>query len=801
MKTAKFDNNNNYRENHMKKYLALLILALCLVGCGSDSKSGGSIYTNLEVGDSDNISAKRITGTISADQEVDLYKVDLTKTGRNVQIKCTQKNSNEDISGDQQNLTLLIQIYEEVNGELVMVSGEHAVEGSTLPADLKLNLFVNEAKTLYVHVRDLMDNNSSERPYYISAHYEDPPDGNDSLSGTDTVELSINGSSQTDSIGFVGDTDYFKFTATGGVYNASINFTSYLSAGLELDIKLIHADGTIIENRSLANTGTANLIHNLAAGEYAVVVSDYGNDEFSPTSFFEVSISSVSNIEVNTNDSPSSALTVASPINSSIDYYEDQDWYNVAHAGVNDISIMNLSFSSTDTMGFQIYLYGINDVGDYIYGETVPVFENIYMRSLHGELNATIKLDRSITYYVMVKAANGSDVNEGKDFTLSIDTSSVDDDDDETAPVNDTIANPTALTQATPHSGKIAFRGDLDWYSFTVTSVDNQILSVYLNVPPSSDVDYAMDVQTEAGTLIKRIKTPSVTRRGIDLKTGIQVNSGDTFRVKVYDLQSNNNDTEFYTIEWDVATASTPPDKNGETTIYNSEANEAGFDSTDAITLRYLVETGDYETSIFNVNTTALDISDVTDKGDVATSEHTFDWVSGYIDFQGDEDWYSLDLTSPVGITPTPEKWYYTISLVLYSGVDNSPVEYTLELLPDVDGNKKVNSHTGIQAALGDEDPTVETAIDLSLTSEDTTLNYSSTPPTCVWVGTGDPDQWVGPVYFRISDFYHMTLNDGSINPNPDMDWDVAIPYYFRVKIKLVSGHIHPYTDFETYND
>jgi len=154
MKTIYFDNNKHYRENHMKKYLALLILALCLMGCGSDGSSGGSIYTNLEVSNTDNISAKRITATISADQEVDLYRVDLTETGRNVQIKCTQKNSNEDISGDQQNLTLLIQVFEEVNGELVMISGEHAVEGSPLPADLKLNLYVNEPKTLYVHIRD-----------------------------------------------------------------------------------------------------------------------------------------------------------------------------------------------------------------------------------------------------------------------------------------------------------------------------------------------------------------------------------------------------------------------------------------------------------------------------------------------------------------------------------------------------------------------------------------------------------------------------------------------------------------------
>ncbi len=782
----------------MRKYLLLLILALCLMACGSDSKSGGSNsnYTNLEVGDSNSISAKRITGTIATNQEVDLYQVDLTKTGRNVQIKCTQKNTDEDISGDQQNLTLLMQIYEEVDGEMVMIAGEHAVEGSPLPADLKQSLYVDRTKSIFVHVRDLMDDNSSDRPYYISATYEEPSDGNDSLSGVDTVVLSIDGASQTDSIGSVGDTDYFRFTAPGGVYNASVDLTTFLSTGVELNISLIQSDGTVIENRNLANTGTANLIHNLAAGDYAVVVTDQGNDDFSPTSFFEVSISSVTGIEVNKNDSPATAATTA--VNVSIDYYEDQDWYQISHVTTSDISVMNLSFSSINDMGFQLYLYAIDvtDVAAFTLGETNPAFENIYMRSLHGELNATVKLDPGLSYYVMVKAADGSDVNEGKTYSLTMDMSSVVDDDDVSMDGNNDIGNATPLAQTVVHTEKkIAFRGDIDYYSFTVPPAANQILSVYLDVPATSGVDYAMEIINNTGATVKTVKTLSASRRGIDLKTAIQVNSGELYRVKVYDLQSNNSDTDFYTIHWDVGVAIDPPgDIDGAAPSYHSEIVEAACPADSTVTVRYIVETGDNADSTFKVNATTMNMDDVTD----SASGHTFPWVAGYIDYQDDEDWFSLDLRSAAGISPVPESYYYTISLELRS-LASSPVEYTLEVLPDTSGNKFVNSHTGIQAALGDENPDSDAPIDRSLISVDSTERNN--PETCIWVGSGDPNPWSGLVYFRIRDFYNIrTTPDNSpqsVSSNFDRDWSITTPYYFQVKIKLISGRSIPFTDVE----
>ncbi len=776
----------------MKKYLLLAaILSLSLIACSDDSgNGGGTAYTTLEATDTDTISSKRLTGTIGTEKEVDLYVVDLQKANRNVQIKCTQKSGDEDISGNQQTLTLLMQVYEEAaDGTLTMISGDHALENSPLPADLKLSIPVDRAKKVYIHIRDLMDNHASDRPYYLSASYETAPDGNDSVDSTETVELAIGGTSATDSIGNVGDTDYFKFdVGAAGVYDVTVTLDSYLDTSIELSMNLFNTtDGEASpkEIRTISNSQTAHMRHYLPAGNYAVKLYENGHDDFSPTSYYSISVADVDSSisEVNGNDTTGAAAFTTGVISGSIDYYEDIDWYRIdPDSAAGNISVLDFKFSTAEYIIYELALYSSASLD-------TPLFVRNFNRVQGTSLMATIKLDDSADYYFSVKAASGADVDENKPYTLTVTTTTVADADDADGKSNDNDSSATILPQTAEYNGKIAFRGDVDWYTFTVPAGDNQIISLYLDIPATPNVEYGIDIKNNDGDLIKRLTIPSDDRKAVDLKTSLQLTSttDTTYKLKVYDMQNDDSDTDaYYKISWDVDTANSPASPG---TYFSETAEEAATAST--VEIQYQTDNGAaLSKATYNVNTTQFTMSngtqETTNPDEIVV---TFPWATGYIDYQGDEDWYALDLRSiPTGQSPPlNSEWYYTISLEMNAAA--SPVEFTLELLPDSDGNGKVN---GIQAAIYDDD-TSDDAIDLNLTS-----NKDLFTPPCIWVGSGDPtpaSAWKGPMYLRVRDFNHIREPDNTLNDSPDDDWSVNDPYSFRVVLKYYPGKNHPDVD------
>lgn len=799
----------------MKKIVLLVaILLIGVVACTNEQNSGGgSNYTELEVATT-SVSPKRITGTIATDGEVDLYRVQLTDYNRNIQIKCTQKlEDDDDLSGNQQELTLLVQIYaEDANGDLRMVAGDHANEGSGLPADIKIPVFIDQPKYLYIHVRDLMDDDSSNRPYYISAMYEAPEDGNDSLGATDTITLTINGDGVTDEIGSVGDVDFFKFTvATAGVYDISVNYTESLSAGLELAMDLIELDGgSTMDHRSIENTGTVHMIHYLEAGDYAVGLDDEGQDDFSPSSRYTIAVNAATVAEEGTNDDPAVASgAMQAETTAAIEYFGDEDWYPVDQAVGTDISVLEMAFTPGDTISYQVSVFELDDPAGYDPEVDTPIFVRNVLSS-YGNLQTTIKLDREMDYFVRITAASGSSVDEAKAYTLALVTDDVDDDADEGESDNNlmsTTIEDQEIDQSVPTNGKIAYRGDVDWYYFTVPAVDNQILSVYLDVPATPVAQYAFDICDNDGSLIKRVKTPSSARNAVDLKTGIQVASGATYTIKVYDNQNNDSDDSVYTLTWNVGVAVDPGDfPGGGTADYYSELVESANTGTQA-TIEYPSEEGNGVTKMgtFNVNM-AMSVNDtetMTSAAGDGYTQYTSNWMTGYVDYQGDEDWFGLDLSAPpTGATLGDDgTWYYTIDLELYSA--DSTVEFSLEYLPDSDGNLALNSRhcwgdstvcNGVQASIADGTPDVfENPLEKSILSD----NFFGGPnaASCIWLGSGHPnpsDAWEGPVFFRIRDFYYMDLSGNVINPNPDNDWSVTEPYFFRVTVKFYTGSSHP---------
>jgi len=166
-------------------------------------------------------------------------------------------------------------------------------------------------------------------------------------------------------------------------------------------------------------------------------------------------------------------------------------------------------------------------------------------------------------------------------------------------------------------------------------------------------------------------------------------------------------------------------------------------------------------------------------EGDNQTRTIVFPWVAGYIDYQGDQDWYAVDLGPwlEAGIA-LDIHWYYDIQIELHTDSRGTDVEYVWKFFRDVNGNQilvdRAQDSDGFFASAGDADLELQP---LDITTPDP---GGETP---FWVG----DAWVGTFYLSVSDFNFV----GSEKPDDDWGYDGS-PYYIRLKLVYHPGQSYP---------
>ncbi|GAB6096976.1 hypothetical protein JCM14469_32300 [Desulfatiferula olefinivorans] len=775
----------------MKK-LIVLIMALCVVGCSSDSSDpNGTGPIEITVTDSGAISASRIRGEIATVGEVDRYVVNLAETNRTVQIRCTSDTMRPDVD-------LLVNVFEQnAQGELVMVAGDHALEDGPGDVDLKVNVFVDTPKRLYINVRDLMDDDvSNNKPYYVSASYEAAPDGNGSFANADA--LVVGGDAIRDVIGSQDDADCFLIQAADdGVYDIDVDFNRAAGSGVTLQIQVFDDQGSLIEARNQGAATRSHLIHFLAAGDYYVVVNDDGKDDFDNLSYYDISVEEVDGAEAMANDTYADAVAPAGvQFDGSIDYFEDLDIYAVDTAVAGTIKVMDLGFFSHIPLRYLVELHETQG------GVTTTAFSHQYRGGDNGDgqYQATLKLDSAAEYHLVVRPLDGASVAVRCPYTVDMTVVGVTDA-DEAGDGNNVESDAIDLTGVPAHTGKIAYRGDADWFTVTFPRDPSvhRVLSLDLDIPVSEKVQYAMRITCPSEPLFEKIVFNSAAdQRDVDLATGILVSPGAgdvSYAVKVHDFQNDNGDSDGeYTLSWSVAsvpTAVAACPKGGDT-LYHNENDESGL--TESVTIEY----PDTREAVFKVNTVPFAIVDETHPTRTGAGTFAdpvtlhFPWVAGYIDYQGDEDWFNLDLTEP--LNPADEAWYYTISVELYA--NGSEVEYMWEFMPDSNGDDRVSTqwcqatpltcHEGVLAGYSDASTTAD-LVDNALTA--TGYNTGS-----LWIGKGEVSGsvWDRNVFFRISDFNYLRTAADVLNPDPDNDWGFDAPYYFRLTVRYYSGALQP---------
>ena len=672
----------------MKKLIVLLFILLGIIACGgpdgpSDSSDDSGIK-ELSLN-------QRSTGTISQVGEVDWYHYRAIDTNNVLQVQC---------HGDTVTppLEFLVQVYEQDdNGNYERIWGTHAPEDAVQPADLIMNIPIDHPKDLYITVRDLLDDEASDRiPYYLDLAYIHEPVDNETF--TQATEITVDDQvGATDQINDIADVDCFRVSiVSSGVYGFDLGFDFLMDSQVRLDVKVYNDLGDLIYSADSLRIEEYLWRLYLETGDYYIVVEDHGRDDADMSSPYTLCVSSADADEVLVNDSQLTAQTISpSPDVSieggtAIEYQQDQDWYAVAIASPPAGSFSTIILTLTDTIPsnlaarFEIVIEGPD-------GEQILVHEYASSASrytVQQKVNAGQNL-------IGIRPVSGTNVQMALEYELTVEVATIEDPAETDGDGNDGIDEADILTPPSDSvEGKIGFRGDADWYTISVNQgTGSQVLNVSFTADDVSDVEYCLDVMMNTGVRIESFSDNNSSGLPAQFNASYFIpesTSGgiQNYFLRVGDCQSDDGNDINYTLE--IRVDETPanvvafpgPNNGGKGTYYFSESIENGLVvGTDKDTAAALeVECAIYPQydPEFNAENQLLKVA-------ALDTENTYvsDWIAGYIDYRGDQDWFVLDVKSmiPDDATQAPEDWYYDVQIRMYS--PGSDVEYAWKLYRD----------------------------------------------------------------------------------------------------------------------
>jgi hypothetical protein len=766
-----------------------VLLVIGLVACGtggsSDSATSEPAVRELQVGETQ-------SHAIASAGEVHTYHLRAAETNRFLQISCEER-----ISGS--GVDLLVTVFEEVNGQRVRLFGKHKPDGATLGADLDLWIYIDRPKDLYITVRDLLDNDAAPTvPYYLRVIFQDSAEGNHDFSNARSLTVGA-GNAVSDAIDEIGEVDCFTFAPdTDGVY--AVDVAHYKPLGgtpVQLALSLYDVNGNRIQHLvDPYHTILAYLTRD--SGPYFVIVEDSDSMNQDAAAPYEISVAPAAADEAQANDVVEEAtlleMDVLNPATASgaiaygcssisPDHAADADWYQLAigtTGGLTTYHQVQLTIDNGETvigtapLRVAVYDSAMEMVTSHDFSCGGAAYQNQF-RAENGD------------YFVSVLPANSKRLTQRTTYQLQLQLADLNDDAELT---DDNTANSAILLDPqTPQSGLVSYHSDVDWYEMAVDTTLPRILAVELT-SDASIVDYQLSIW-RGDQLVKKITDLDGSDGPTHLKTSILVPADSqgaaTYHFKVCDAQNNEGSSQLYSITTDVSAVAAAPgpiaETGGQTLRYYSEIDE----EPDA--------TGEVELEIFStlqphfpVNTTWLDFRNDAADGIAKSTEAdgttriTFPWICGYTDYQGDRDFFEIDLGKLGGGAET--SWYYdvTVRLVVPEGSD---VEYVWKLYRDSNRNGIVmddpTSPDGYKACAGDTTPQSLEAIDMITPDGDETF----------WIGSDWGED--ATFYLGISDFNYLRIPDtGENNLLADNDWGYDVPYYFTITLTYHPGRGFP---------
>lgn len=766
----------------------MMLLSITACGGGSDSstQSEPAIRT-LQIGQTQ-------TEFISVEGEVDTYRIRAAEANRYLHLRCEEKMSGSKVD-------LLVTVFEESNGRRRRLFGKHKPNGATLGADLDLWVFIDSPKDLVITVRDLMDDDASQDiPYYLRATFEDSADGNHNFSSA--LPISVGASSISDAIDEIGEVDCFTFAvAEDGVHSVRVDhYTPLGGTPVQLAIALYDNNGNLIQK-------IADPYHVLLSyltsenGPYFVTIEDSDSLNADAGAPYEIAVETIAAQEAVQNDTnddaflltpgPMGEFTATGAIDYgssslSLDQTGDMDWYRFAigdTGGETTYHLIEMTIDDGETVEgtaphrIIVYDADLEIVTSHDFSPGGNAYQNQF-RTQNGEYFIAVapanakRLDRSTTYSVMLKESDLSDMAETSD--------------------DNTANSAIELLAQNSEEGLISYHSDVDWYSLEVDTTSPQILSVSLTAG-TSIVDYQLTLW-RGDQLIKKVTDMDGSDGPTHLKTSVLVPedlvaSTTIYHFKVCDAQNNEGCNEPYTITADSRPVVGNPGNISETigkTVLHYSETDIEANETDEVELEIfsnLQPNFKANTSWLDFRNPSADGVSQTDPGD-GTTIITFPWISGYVDYQGDRDFFQIDLgkMDPDGAETT---WYYDVQIRLVVPAPGSEVEYVWKLYRDSNRNTIImddpSSPDGYKACAGDTTPLTTDTIDLV-----TPQNGED-----FWIGSEWGENSL--FYVGVSDFNYLQLPNTDLkNALPDNDWGYDAPYYFTLTLIYHPGKATP---------
>lgn len=766
----------------MKRLIFILPMLLLMVACGSGSK-GSSDESGVRALQANEPAA----GEISKVGDVDWYTYQVTAPDTLLQIFCNSETLRPDVD-------LLMTVYEEdADGNKVRLFGTHAADGAAVPAELQINLFIDEPKEIFIAVRDLQDNEAAkDETYYVRVTEAEAADGNETFAQADQLVIDDETSCKEDNIGDVGDTDCFTFDVVQeGIYVAKVDFNRFSGGtAVNLAVELYDTEGNELARLTQGQGDQYYLQHHLDVGTYYLLVEDQGQDDSDAASTFNVCVESLEVGEVGLNDTRDSAqtLTATTPgvyeIEGSLDYEGDSDWYllPVGATATSGLKILQLSFDDGSEPIMFNYQVGIED------GDTPA--NSLLSHTYAGGSSAYLTQVKAGNgdHYLHIQAAPGQNANQSAPYTATITVLDVDDPAETSGDGNDSVTTADALTSGNTATGKVSYRGDEDWFSIEVDLSTPKVLSVDLSTAPGvgdePHVEYYLSVMRDS--VLKKRFDETGEDGATHLKTSLLVpqDTGTaTYLFKVCDYQGNEGDTFDYNLLVTVNEIPAAVPAGPAAADYFDEISEAASGTAVEVEL----ENTSLDQPHFQADTGRFDFSTATQTTNAdGTTTLEFPWVAGYVDYQGDQDWFKMPLDA---LDSNDDDWYYDVDVEVVQAVASgeSDVEYVWKLYRDPNNNAllvdRPTATDGYVGAVGDTDPTLTTAYSVNTATMDDDL----------WIGDG----WgAGDYYISMSDFNYVRIDNGDgssrANSEPDDDWSNTAAYYFKVTLVYHPGVSEP---------
>ena len=680
---------------------------------------------------------------------------------------------------------------------------------------MNMNIYIDSPKDIYIAVRDFMDDEADpEQMYHLTVSTVQSLEENNDFSNATFISVDDPGSAPVDKIDYIGDKDCYSFIVSQeGVYDISIDYEPFVGGtNVKPAARLYSANGDLIDSTtSIPGTGFHFMAHLVPSVDpYHIVIEDTGNDDSDQSSTYTVSVNSVATNEAFDNDTQENATAITDAggrifsANASLDYAAssesenhkgDLDWYSIPIGGISVPGIKVLDVMVTDQDSAQDLSYRISLLDE---AGTV-LFTHDYSGGA-TPYSCQVKAGTG-THYLLVQAAENERVQTSETYAINIEVKEMSDS-DEDGDGNNIESNATVIASGTPVERKIAYRGDVDWYKISVPTSYANVLEVSLD-SAASMVDYDVQIRIN-NTTIKRIYDTNGYDGATQLETSIFIDANSQniteYYIKVADYQGDDGDSIPYSLAVNVlpvpADTSVATAPGNEYRYYFSEVEERAMDASRSTDLELEVWTTEQpsfkaDTGLLNFRAADLAALNITrtDNAD-GTVTLSFPWIAGFVDYQGDRDFFQMDLNTLDPLNPD-EQWYYDVEIRLATRSAND-VEYNWKFYRDSNGNGIImdnpGSDDGYKACNGD----------VTLSNE----------PIDITTPTGSEDFYVGDrwttttpkyytVYIGMSDFDYVNLptsdpDDPMVNPDPDDDWGYDAPYYFKVTLTYHPGVSYP---------